>query len=94
VRREHEDAGLGELLADGARGLQSLRLVRGRHADVDQDEVWLVLADEGEELLGVAGLPHNLEARPLEQAGEALAEEDVVIGECDACGCRHRDDYL
>jgi hypothetical protein len=39
-----------------------------------------VLTDEIEELGSVAGLPDDLEAGSLEQAGEAFAQEDVVVG--------------
>ena len=41
----------------------------------------LVLAHEREQLGRVAGLPDDLEAGALEQAGQALAEQDVVVGQ-------------
>ena len=93
VSRQHEDSRLRKLLADGAGGVEPLSLLRRRHPDVDHRQVRLVLADQRKELLGIAGLTHHLEPRPLEQAREALPEQDVVIGERDARS-RHRDDYL
>ena len=46
--------------------------------------------------VGVAGLTDHLETRPVQQAGQALAEQDVVIGDDDPYGrhvesFRHRD---
>jgi hypothetical protein len=43
-----------------------------------------VLADELEELVGVAGLADDLEVGALEQADEPFAEQDVVVGDDDA----------
>jgi hypothetical protein len=52
-----------------------------RHADVDDYELGLVLADEREQLVRVAGLADDLKVGPLEQAREPFAEEDIVV--CD-----------
>ena len=38
------------------------------------------LADQREELGGVAGLPDDVEARADQQAGQAFAEQHVVVG--------------
>jgi hypothetical protein len=54
--------------------------VRGRHPDVDDHELGLARAHEPEELVGVARLTDDLEAGPFEQAREAFAQEDVVVG--------------
>jgi len=57
--------------------------MRGRHPNVDDDELGRVLAYELEELTCVAGLTDDLKTGSLEQAGEAFAEEDVVVGHDD-----------
>jgi hypothetical protein len=49
--------------------------------DVDQHQVGKVLVDQVEKLLGVAGLAEDLHAGAVEQAGQALAEQDVVVGD-------------
>ena len=54
-----------------------------RHADVDDGDVWLELADGLEERLAVADLRDGLEAGLDEQAGDALPQEDGVVGEDD-----------
>jgi hypothetical protein len=51
----------------------------GRHPDVDDREVRSVLANELDQLGGVAGLAHNLEAGALEQARQTFTEKDVVV---------------
>ena len=83
-----------QLLADRARRVEALGRVRRRHADVDDGELRPLLAHERDELVAVAGLADDLEAEPLEQAREPLAEQDVVVGEDDA-GARlgHPPDY-
>src|SRR6266542_4465238 len=43
-----------------------------------------MLADELEELVRVAGLADHLKTRPLQHAGDALAQKDVVVGHDDA----------
>jgi hypothetical protein len=52
-----------------------------RHSDVDHHELRRLGADQGEQLYGIAGLSDHVDAGPLEQAGQPLAEEDVVVGE-------------
>jgi hypothetical protein len=58
--------------------------VSGRHPNVDDDELGLVLAHELEELDRVAGLADHLKTRPLEQARQPFAKKDVVVGHDDA----------
>ena len=74
VLAEHEHARAGMVGADLARGAQALVGVRRRHAHVDHGHVGLVGADLAQQVLGVAGLAGDLEARVLEQAHEALAQ--------------------
>ena len=75
---------LGVLGADLVRGAQALVGVRRRHAHVDDGDVGLVGADLAQQVLGVAGLAGDLEARLLEQARETLAQQHGVVGDHDA----------
>jgi hypothetical protein len=56
-----------------------------RHPDVDEDEIGLVLAHKGEELLRVPSLAHDVELGAFEQACDPLTQEDIVLGNDDAC---------
>src|SRR5690348_13468876 len=58
--------------------------MRGRHPNVDDGKLRLVLSDELEELVRIAGLTHDLEVGPLEQARQPFAQKDVVVGHDDA----------
>ena len=71
------------LLADRLRGPQALVGVRGRHADVDDRDVGVLLADRGEELRGIAGLGNDLESGLGEQAGHAFPHEDRIVRDRD-----------
>ena len=71
----------GVLVADLGRGAQALVGVRRRHADVDDRDVGLVGADLAQQVLGVAGLGDDLEARLLEQPRDALAQQQAVVGQ-------------
>ena len=84
MRGEDEDADLRKLLADRAGRVEPLGRVRRRHADVDDDELGLLLAHERRAARRVAGLADDLEAGPLEQAREAFAQKDVVVGDNDS----------
>src|SRR5262249_26001019 len=63
------------------RRFQPLGGVAGRHPDVRHHQVGCGLADHREQPRAVAGLPHHLEAGALEQAGQALPEQDVVLAQ-------------
>src|SRR5215831_15639497 len=58
--------------------------MRRRHANIDDDELGLVLTYELQELVGIAGLTDDLEVGPLEQAREPLSQKDVIVGHDDA----------
>jgi hypothetical protein len=57
--------------------------VVGRHADVDDRELRLVLADGIDELPRIARLSDDLEAGTVEEARQPFAQQDVVVGDDD-----------
>ena len=71
-------------LADLLGGAQALVRLRRRHPDVDHRHVGLVHGDVTEQVVGVAGLRHDVEAGVVEQPRHALAEQHGVVGEDDA----------
>ena len=75
---------MGWSSADLVGRAQALVGVRGRHPHVDHRDVRPVGADLAQQVLGVARLPGDLEARFLEQARETLAQQHGVIGQHDA----------
>ena len=79
VRREDEDRRLGELLADLAGRVETLRRVRRRHPDIDKGELGPVFANGCDQLLAIAAPRYDIEPGPLEEARQALAEEYVVV---------------
>jgi hypothetical protein len=79
--RQDQDAGLRVLLADLPGRLQALGGVGRGHADVDHHQLGWLRVDEGQELAGVAGLAGHLEAGAFQEAGQALSEQDVVVGQ-------------
>ena len=84
--REDEHCGLRVVAADLGGGAHPFVVVVGRHAHVDDGEVGLVLGDDDEERVGVADPRDDLVAGVLEQAREALAQEDRVLGDHDPHG--------
>ena len=88
VGRENEDPHVGILRADGVRRLEPFRRVCGWHADVDDQQVRLVLAACPKRGHTIACLSDDVEARALEQAGKPFSEEDVVVGNHDPSGRR------
>jgi hypothetical protein len=53
-----------------------------------------MLAHKGDQLRRIATLPDNLKARALKQAREALAQENIIIGERNPSRvCGHGKDY-
>ncbi len=57
--------------------------MRGWHPDVDDGHVGTGGADLAQQVGRVAGLADDLEPRLREQAGDALAKEQGVVGEDD-----------
>jgi hypothetical protein len=81
--RQHHDAGLRELLADGQRRVEPFGGMTWWHPDVDNDEIRALRPDQGDEAACVPGLAGDLESRPFEQPRHALPQQDVVIGQDD-----------
>ena len=94
VGGQRDDGGVGKLLAYRLGSFETLARVRGRHADVDDHEVGPELTDQREQLRGVPGLTHHVETGTLEQAGEALTQENLVVRHHDSGrACAHSHDY-
>ncbi len=51
-----------------------------RHPNVGHYQLGGLVANQRQQLRAVAGLPHDVETRAFEQAGQSLAEQDVVLG--------------
>ena len=75
VLREDEDPDARASGADLLRRPQPLVGMRGRHADVDDRDVWTVELDQLEQLIGVGGEPDDFEARLDEQPRQPFAEQ-------------------
>ena len=84
VLGEHHDRGPGMPGADLARRAQALVGVGRRHADVDQGDVGRGLVDRPQQLLGRRRLARDGDPGLAQQGGDALADEEVVVGDHDA----------
>jgi hypothetical protein len=71
---------------DTAGGAQALVRVGRRHANVDHRDVGLMRADLAEQILAVAGLAGDLEARLLQQPRDSLAQQHRILGDHHADG--------
>ena len=71
----------GKLPPDLQRGRDAVPRERGRHPDVGHDDVGLMRPDLLEQVVAVARLGDHLEALVPEDAGDALSEQDVVLGD-------------
>jgi hypothetical protein len=81
-QQQHADAGI--TLANLACGLKPFVGVCGRHPDVHDRHVRPVHRDVPEQVVGRSGLSDDLEAGLLEQADDALPQQDRVVGDDDA----------
>jgi hypothetical protein len=88
--REHEYADLGVAAADLLGGDEAVIASVWGHADIDECDVGAARVDHAYQLVGVAAAPSDLEAGVLEQAGESVAQQDLVIGDHDAHGSSAR----
>ena len=87
VRRQDQDAGSGELLADLPGRFKALGHVTGGHPDVDDGQVRALLADEAQQPGSIVSLADDVEPRSLEQAGYPLTEQGVIIRQDNALAC-------
>jgi hypothetical protein len=94
VRGQHQDGRVGELHTDYPGRVEALGGVGRRHPNVGHYQVGRVLADQREQLCTVASLPDDVETRAFEQAGQSLAEQDVILGQDHPQGILHRADTL
>ena len=69
------------LLSDVASRLETLGRVCRGHPDVDHYQRRRFLVNQGQQLGTVARLPDDLESRALEEAGQALTQQYVVLGQ-------------
>ena len=86
VLGEHEHRSRRALGADPVRRAQALVGVGRRHAHVDHGDVGLVRADLAQQLLGVARLADDLEARLVQQSRDPLTQQNGVVGDHDTHG--------
>jgi hypothetical protein len=66
------------------RGLEALRPMIWRHADVDDGHIRSALANEPDQIGPVACPADDLVPALLEQACEALAHQHVIVGDDDS----------
>jgi len=59
-----------------------------RHPDIYYRQVRLLLADQPQEPIGAAGLADDLHARAVPQAGQPLAQQDVIVSQDHARAAR------
>ena len=82
VLRQHHDPEPGVRAPEALGGADALVGVRGRHPDVGEHDVGLVLADGVEQLAQVTGLDDLVDRRVLgQERDEALTEEHAVLRE-------------
>jgi PAS domain S-box-containing protein len=65
------------------RGDEAIVRVSGRHADVDDRDVGRVGADLQQQIVRAAGAADDLVSRILQERGDALAQQRVVVGDND-----------
>ena len=79
---EHHDPESGWVRRKLLGGADALVGVRGRHPDVGEHDVGLVLVDRVEQLAEIAGLDDLVDGRVLgQERDEALSEEHAVLRE-------------
>ena len=81
ISGQHQDGGIRQFLTDHPGRLQPFSRVRRRHPDVGHYQVGPGLAGQRKQLCAVTRLPHHLIAGAVEQTGQALAEQDIVLGQ-------------
>src|SRR4249919_904010 len=76
----------GIATADFLGRAQTFVRVRRGHPDVDDRHIRLRIGDYGQEVVGAAGLGDDVDAGVAEQGREAVADQQVVVGNYDAHG--------
>src|SRR5215213_10827873 len=90
VLGEDQDGRPGGPLADLQGGPQALVGVGGGHADVDHGQVGTVGVNGRDQAGAVADLGHDLDPAVGQQPGQALAQQDGVLGDHDPHGSSAR----
>jgi hypothetical protein len=85
---EQENSGLRRLRSHGSGRIETLRRVRRGHSNIDDDDVWGVIANKILQLLAIASLPNDLMACAAKETRDALPQQNVIIG-YDHTGLRH-----
>ncbi|HSD80007.1 MAG TPA: hypothetical protein VLB47_05075, partial [Solirubrobacteraceae bacterium] len=86
VLGQHQHAEVRVLLLDVRGGPCPLVGERRRHADVEHHEVGPVASHPGPQVAGVSARGDDLVAAVHEEPGEALAQQDLVLGDHDSHG--------
>jgi hypothetical protein len=89
VLRQHEDAGARVLGPDALRGDEAFVGVRRRHLDVDHGDVRLRERDAAQQLGRLPGQAGDRHPGALEQAREAVAQKDGIVGDDHLQTCVH-----
>jgi hypothetical protein len=79
VRRENDDRGPGNFVANHPSGVESFRGMARGHPDVHDRELGPMLSNERDQLGRVACLADDVEPSALEQARQTFAKQDIVV---------------
>src|SRR5262249_40852737 len=79
VRRQDQDPGRRELRPDLPGRIEALAEKPWRHPDIDDGQVRIVLADEGEQPWSIMGLADDVESGSFQQARDALPPQRLVV---------------
>ena len=79
MRRQHQNPGVGQFLANHPGCLQALGGMSGRHPDIHHHHIGAGFAHQGEQLDSVADLADDGEPRAVQQAGQTFAQEGLVV---------------
>jgi hypothetical protein len=83
VRGQDQDGDIRELGPDQAGRVKPLGGIIRRHPDIHDGQFRLMLPDQRDELRPITALADHDKPGLFEQAGQALPEEDVVVGQRD-----------
>ena len=83
VRGQDQDGDVRELGPDHTGRVEPLGGMIRRHPDIHDGQFRLMLPDQRDELRPITASADHDKTGLFEQAGQALPEEDVVVGQCD-----------